>query len=440
MKHFWQKLRWFLLIAIIYFILGMLFSNTKSDLFWAVYALGLFIGFPIYLLWIVLSEIKYQIKNKRKSLTKAESSNTNPIKPFQDSINSGEGKITTNKGEDKQSSIKTDKHVSKISNINDDALPLSNESITTSQSVQQANSKKDYSSKKELDDLGIKVTFKPIAKTKTKEKTNITIHHLRRKLYNFVVVDTETTGLEKRAKIIQLSAVRYEHDKPVDSFNKYINPEIPLPSKITAITGISNEQLLDAPKFNEVVSDFMQFVGTLPWVGHNINRFDILRLVNNGLPITEVSTIDTLNLAKKKLHMDKYSLENLKHYYGIQNKSHNALEDCKTNAVVYQRLRDDILVPVQSDYSNVPQTLTGLNFAISGSFPGYSRKDVEELIKSHGGKTKSTVTHDTDYLIDGTQISDQLTDGIHSSKELKAKDYGTKIISLSEFKNLLGSN
>ena len=124
MKHFWQKLRWFLLIAIIYFILGMLFSNTKSDLFWAVYALGLFIGFPIYLLWIVLSEIKYQIKNKRKSLTKAESS------------------------KDKQSSIKTDKHVSKISNINDDALPLSNESITTSQSVQQANSKKDYSSKR----------------------------------------------------------------------------------------------------------------------------------------------------------------------------------------------------------------------------------------------------------------------------------------------------
>ncbi len=434
MKHFWQKLRWFLLIAIIYFILGMLFSNTKSDLFWAVYALGLFIGFPIYLLWIVLSEIKYQIKNKRKSLTKAESPNTNPIKPFQDSINSGEGKITTNKGEDKQSSIKTDKHVSKISNINDDALPLSNESITTSQSVQQANSKKDYSSKKELDDLGIKVTFKPIAKT----KTNITIHHLRRKLYNFVVVDTETTGLDKNAKIIQLSAIRYEHDKPVETFNEYINPEIlPLPEKITTITGIDNQMLQHAPKFKEISNKFMEFVGTLPWIGHNINSFDIPRLVNNGLPLNEVSTIDTLNLARKKLHMSHYGLEDLKHYYGVQNKSHNSLEDCKTNAIVYQHLRDDILTPVTPDYSNIKQSLAGLSFAISGSFAGYSRKDVEELVKSHGGSIKSTVTHDTDYLVDGKQISDSLTDGIHSSKELKARDYGTNILSLSELHSLI---
>lgn len=418
MKHAWKKLRWFLLTFIVYFIFGMLITSIKSDFIWGLYAIGLFIGFPIYLFWIILSEIKYQIKNKKASSTSiTEKKASNDEIPL-DSINSNRAVV-------------------KPINNNNLASTAVNPTLTEQQNKVQENSAPENT----LENLGIKVSPTPVGDTtKNKSGQNIIIHHLRRKLYNFVVVDTETTGLDKNAKIIQLSAIRYEHDKPVDSFNKYINPEIPLPSKITAITGISNEQLLDAPNFNEVVSDFMQFVGTLPWIGHNINRFDVPRLVNNGLPITEVSTIDTLNLAKKKLHMDKYSLESLKHYYGIQNKSHNALEDCKTNAIVYQRLRDDILVPVQSDYSNVPQTLTGLNFAISGSFPGYSRKDVEELIKSHGGKIKSTVTHDTDYLIDGTQISDQLTDGIHSSKELKAKDYGTKIVSLSEFKHLLGSN
>lgn len=416
MKHFWNKLKYFLLAFVLYFIFGILIGGVKSDTIWGMYTLGLFIVFPVYLLWIIFSEIKYSIKSK-KHVTVAKNVPTSP-----DINHSSEAK-----------------HPSENSSKN--SAPLSSTIDTKPKS--QSNTQKSTTKKEPLtlDDLGIKVTFKPINKAHTsgRNNSNVTIHHLRRKLYNFVVVDTETTGLEKDAKIIQISAIRYEHDKPVEEFNKYINPgTLPLPSKITAITGITTEQLQGAPRINEVINDFMIFIGTLPWIGHNINSFDIPRLINNGFPISEVSTIDTLKLAKKKLHMNKYGLEELKHYYGIQNRSHNALEDCKTNAVVYQRLRDDNLIPVQADYSNVSQTLTGLNFAISGAFSGYSKKDVEELIKSHGGKVKSTVTHDTDYLVDGTQISDHLTDGIHSAKELKARDYGTKVMSLSELIKMIG--
>lgn len=416
MKHFWNKLKYFLLTFVLYFVFGILIGGVKSDMVWEMYTLGLFIVFPVYLLWIIFSEIKYAIKSK-KHATVAKNVPTSP-----DINHSSEVK-----------------HPSENSSKN--SAPLSSTADTKPKS--QSNVQKDTTKEEPLtlDDLGIKVTFKPINKAHISRRTNsnVTIHHLRRKLYNFVVVDTETTGLEKDAKIIQLSAIRYEHDKPVESFNKYINPgTLPLPSKITAITGITTEQLQNAPRIDEILNDFMTFVGTLPWIGHNINSFDIPRLINNGFPISDVSTIDTLRLAKKKLHMNKYGLEELKYYYGIQNKSHNALEDCKTNALVYQRLRDDDLIPVQADYSNVPQTLTGLNFAISGAFSGYSKKDVEELIKSHGGKVKSTVTHDTDYLVDGTQISDRLTDGVHSAKELKARDYGTKVVSLSELIKMIG--
>ena len=48
------------------------------------------------------------------------------------------------------------------------------------------------------------------------------------------------------------------------------------------------------------------------------------------------------------------------------------------------------------------------------------------------------MTHDTDYLVDGKQVSEHLTDGVHSAKELKARDYGTKVISLSELIDLIG--
>lgn len=416
MKHAWKKLRWFLLTFIVYFIFGMLITSIKIDFIWGLYAIGLFIGFPIYLFWIILSEIKYQIKNKKASSTSITEKKVSNDKTPLDSINSN-------------------KAVVKPINNNNLASTAVNPTLTEQQNKVQENSAPENT----LENLGIKVSPTPLGDTtKNKSGQNIIIHHLRRKLYNFVVVDTETTGLDKNAKIIQLSAIRYEHDKPVETFNEYINPEtLPLPEKITTITGIDNQMLQHAPKFKEISNKFMEFVGTLPWIGHNINSFDIPRLVNNGLSLNEVSTIDTLNLARKKLHMSHYGLEDLKHYYGIQNKSHNSLEDCKTNAIVYQHLRDDILAPVTPDYSNVKQSLAGLSFAISGSFAGYSRKDVEELVKSHGGNIKSTVTHDTDYLVDGKQISDSLTDGIHSSKELKARDYGTNILSLSELHSLI---
>ncbi len=416
MKHAWKKLRWFLLTFIVYFIFGMLITSIKSDFIWGLYAIGLFIGFPIYLFWIILSEIKYQIKNKKASSTSITEKKVSNDKTPLDSINSN-------------------KAVVKPINNNNLASTAVNPTLTEQQNKVQENSAPENT----LENLGIKVSPTPLGDTtKNKSGQNIIIHHLRRKLYNFVVVDTETTGLDKNAKIIQLSAIRYEHDKPVETFNEYINPgTLPLPEKITTITGVDNQMLQHAPKFKEISNKFMEFVGTLPWIGHNINSFDIPRLVNNGLPLNEVSTIDTLNLARKKLHMSHYGLEDLKHYYGIQNKSHNSLEDCKTNAIVYQHLRDDILTPVTPDYSNIKQSLSGLSFAISGSFTGYSRKDVEELVKSHGGSIKSTVTHDTDYLVDGKQISDSLTDGIHSSKELKARDYGTNILSLSELHSLI---
>lgn len=269
--------------------------------------------------------------------------------------------------------------------------------------------------------------------------TDLTIHHLRRKLFNFVVVDCETTGLSRNSKIIQLSAIRYLHDKPVETFDEYVNPGEPISANVTALTGIDDNMVANAPVFSKIKNKFATFVGTLPWVGHNINSFDIPVLINNGYPLKEVQTIDTLPLARKKLHMDSYGLENLKTYYGIQNGSHNALEDCKTTAVVYQHLRDDLITPVSPDYSSIPQTLTGKQFAISGSFPGYSRADVKEMIVSHGGVVKG-VSHKTDYLIDGTQISDALTDGIHSSKELKARDYGIKFLSLSEFMKMAEDN
>lgn len=177
-----------------------------------------------------------------------------------------------------------------------------------------------------------------------KSKSPYTIHRLRRKLYDYVVLDIETTGLDKKDNdIIQISALKFLKDKCVKKFNTYVKPDrdFPLPEKIKEITGITDEDVSNAPDLKDVMPAFKEFIDGFPLVGHNIISFDIPFLFNHGLEITDYKVLDTLNLSRNKLPMIKnHKLPTLKKYYGIDNQSHNSLSDCETNAIVYQKLRE----------------------------------------------------------------------------------------------------
>lgn len=431
MKRHRTHLRLVLKITIIYFAINFvvaLFSIDAATNMSTAYTIVIFF-YICYLLWVLIDFIFDKINQRThpsKQVSKVQ--NAEPI----------------NLDKHKESSTESAKPDKQKKNIVDSTTPgrrkkttYRNIPTTQKRTTKSTDTQFEAPVKKPVDAGSI---TKPEHKAASQKSSELVIHHLRRNLYNFVVVDIETTGLSSDSKIIQLSAIRYEHDKPVANYNKYINPgNLPLPAKITAITGITSEQLINAPSFSDVDKSFIDFVGTLPWVGHNINRFDIPHLVRNGLSMSKFSTLDTLKLARKKLNLDHYGLEYLKHYYSIHNGSHNAIEDCKTNAIVYQRLRDDELSPVQPDNSKEHNGLDGLTFVITGAFAGHSRSDIEEMITSHGGIVRTSVSHRTDYLVDGTQISESLTDGIHSSKELKAKEYGTEILDLDKLNQLIST-
>ena len=74
-------------------------------------------------------------------------------------------------------------------------------------------------------------------------------------------------------------------------------------------------------------------------------------------------------------------------------------------------------------------TLKGLTLVISGSFENYSRDELKELIELHGGKNTGSVSKKTDYLIAG--------EGMGPSKRQKAENFGVKIISESEFAEMI---
>lgn len=163
-----------------------------------------------------------------------------------------------------------------------------------------------------------------------------------------IIFDTETTGLDKNEdRIIEIGCVEME-DRFLTgrTFHQFINPQGRLISaEARAIHGISNEQLLDKPMFNDIVDDFLSFTDGAKLVAHNA-MFDLgfinAELDRIGQQLFSVDRIiDTLALARRKHPLAANSLDALCKRYGIDNSHrtlHGALLDSEILADVYIEL------------------------------------------------------------------------------------------------------
>lgn len=133
-----------------------------------------------------------------------------------------------------------------------------------------------------------------------KEYKNITKASPVKKVKDFVAVDVETTGLKTGGNdIIQLSAIKYKDFKAVEAFDAYLKPRKSIPQEATAINGITDEMVADAPCFSQIIKCFNVFIEELPLVAHNA-PFDIKHLYVNGLDSVQDKTVyDTLDLSRK---------------------------------------------------------------------------------------------------------------------------------------------
>ncbi|MGH7117927.1 MAG: DNA polymerase III subunit epsilon [Acetobacteraceae bacterium] len=163
-----------------------------------------------------------------------------------------------------------------------------------------------------------------------------------------VLLDTETTGLDPLLghRVIEIAAIELQNDLPSAAFfHRFVNPHRPVPAEATAINGIADADLAEAPDFASIAPELLGFLGNDPIIAHNA-PFDFSFLDAEfsriDIPLLDrARMIDSLALAKQRFPGLPNSLDALCRRFAIdlsERSTHNALLDCRLLAAVYLEL------------------------------------------------------------------------------------------------------
>ena len=161
----------------------------------------------------------------------------------------------------------------------------------------------------------------------------------------FAVIDVETTGGGiNDNRLTEICIVLLQGSKILDKFSSLINPEKPIPRYITALTGITDELVSDAPKFHEVAKKVEEFTRDAIFVAHNVNfDYNVLRNEFRELGFDySRRKLCTVRLSRKLIPgLFSYSLGRLCDSINIPiSNRHRAEGDTDATVILFQRLLD----------------------------------------------------------------------------------------------------
>lgn len=174
----------------------------------------------------------------------------------------------------------------------------------------------------------------------------------------FICFDIEKTGLSAaRDKITEIGAVKVENGVITDTFSTFANPEMPIPQKITQLTGITDDMVKDAPSQSEAVGAFLEFAGDNVLVAHNA-PFDtsfIAKACEDMGREYNYTSIDTVAISRAILtDIKNCKLDTVAKFLRLGDFNHHrATDDAEMLARIFinlcQRLTDDYGITKTND-------------------------------------------------------------------------------------------
>ncbi|MDN4482156.1 DEDD exonuclease domain-containing protein [Demequina lignilytica] len=166
----------------------------------------------------------------------------------------------------------------------------------------------------------------------------------------FVVVDLETTGTSPQtARITEIGAVKTRGGELVGEFQTLVDPGLPIPPMIVALTGITDAMVVAAPRIEQVLPSFLEFLGDGVLVAHNA-PFDVgflkaaCRAHGYAWPGSQV--VDTVTLARRattKEEAPNKKLSTLARVFGTAvEPNHRALEDARATSEILHRMLERV--------------------------------------------------------------------------------------------------
>ena len=215
---------------------------------------------------------------------------------------------------------------------------------------------------------GVKQKAQPVSFLKELTYPRVTTKSNPAKFADFVVLDTETTGLScTKDAVLEVAAIKVKDYKFVEVFHTMITPppqklETDSAREAMSVNGITPEMLEGAPTLYQIIPSLQDFIGDMPLLGHNL-QFDLKFLCRAGLDVTPDKRrfYDTYELAGHLLKKPKwsynsenggygpnynqnydvpdYKLETLcAHFWIDRMDAHRALGDCIDTAKVFRYL------------------------------------------------------------------------------------------------------
>ena len=162
-----------------------------------------------------------------------------------------------------------------------------------------------------------------------------------------IVLDTETTGLDAKSghRIIEIGCVEMEERRLTgNNLHLYLQPDREIDPGAIAVHGITNEFLIDKPRFVHIVDELQSYLAGAELIIHNAD-FDVgfleheFSLCNQPMELTKVCKVtDTLAMARKQFPGQRNNLDALCKRLGVNNSHrtlHGALLDSEILADVY---------------------------------------------------------------------------------------------------------